>query len=80
MWEEATSRVKGVTVQFPKEEQARQNSTLKTGNAVPGSFCLAYCDQCRIPMSEFEKDQYLEAGLGEREGRSERSCSKSYLV
>lgn len=29
--------------------------------------CLAYCDQSRIPMSDFEKDQLLEAGLGEKE-------------
>lgn len=29
--------------------------------------CLAFCGQCRIPTSDFEKDQLLEAGLGEKE-------------
>lgn len=29
--------------------------------------CLAHTDQQRIPLSDYEKDQLLEAGLGERE-------------
>lgn len=30
-------------------------------------MCLAYHDQVRIPTSGYEKDELLQAGLGERE-------------
>ena len=29
--------------------------------------CLAYCDQTKIPTCDFEKDELMEAGLGEKE-------------
>ena len=29
--------------------------------------CLAYCDQCKIPTSDVEKDDLLRASLGEKE-------------
>ena len=29
--------------------------------------CLAYCDQCKIPTTDVEKDDLLQAGLGEKE-------------
>ena len=41
----------------------------KSGENVCGSTdsCLAYCDQYKIPTTDVEKDDLLQAGLGEKE-------------
>ena len=40
----------------------------KNQNAWKHKFlCLAYCDQTRIPTTDVEKDDLLQAGLGEKE-------------
>lgn len=52
---------------FPKKRKLGKRAIRKQSVWKHRFVCLAYTDQTRIPTSDLEKDELLEAGLGEKE-------------
>ena len=67
---EGVKAKKGTERKRVKSEMSQLYKSKKTRAKCPWRHkfvCLAYTDQSKMPATEFDKDELLQAGLGEKE-------------